>query len=283
MPRALALVLLISLAGCVATADYTVMRNDLNQVMVTQNELKKEVHALKKRLTEVSSTSRDRQILEALRQSQVSLREEIDALRGDLQALQAAVEEGQFRDERRWREAEEEDRNLRLELEALKEEIKSLQKAMAEINERIATATAPQEVPPSKETPEELYQRALQTLNQGDFQKARREFEEFMKRFPQSDLVDNAQFWIAESFYREGNYEEAILAYESLKKNYPKSNKIPDALYKQALAFEKLGDRNVAKTILKSIIQKFPDSDAAKRARETLERFEKTTPEKTRG
>ena len=37
-----------------------------------------------------------------------------------------------------------------------------------------------------------------------------------LKRFPQSDQADNAQFWIGETYYRENWYEKAILEYQKV-------------------------------------------------------------------
>ena len=89
------------------------------------------------------------------------------------------------------------------------------------------------------------------------------------------ELSDNAQFWIAESYYKEGNYEDAILSYENLIKKFPKSDKVPGAMLKQAFAFRALGDLNTTRVILSTLKERFPDSKEAEIATKKLKEIEK--------
>jgi TolA-binding protein len=41
-------------------------------------------------------------------------------------------------------------------------------------------------------------------------------FQSLIQKYPQSETVDNAQFWIGESYYREKWYERAILEYQTV-------------------------------------------------------------------
>ena len=54
----------------------------------------------------------------------------------------------------------------------------------------------------------------IMPLRKNRYKEAREQFEVFIKEFPQDELTDNAQFWIAETYYREEDFENAILAYE---------------------------------------------------------------------
>ena len=118
--------------------------------------------------------------------------------------------------------------------------------------------------------PEELYNSAYSKLSQGDFQGARKEFNEFLKLFPQTEYSDNAQFWIGECYYREKKYEEAILEFEEVVKQFPQGNKLPDALLKQAFSFIVLNDTNSAKLLLQKIIDRYPTSAQAEIAKAKL-------------
>ncbi len=120
---------------------------------------------------------------------------------------------------------------------------------------------------PSKEpvSPEEkLYETTLDIYNKGEYEKAIAGFKDFLKKYPDSNLADNAQFWIGESYMSLKQYESAILAYQEVIKKYPKGNKIPNALLRQALAFYEIKDKISSRLLLKKIIKQYPDSSEAK-------------------
>ncbi|MBW2026434.1 MAG: tol-pal system protein YbgF [Deltaproteobacteria bacterium] len=98
-------------------------------------------------------------------------------------------------------------------------------------------------------------------------------FKIFLKKYPTSDLADNAQFWIGESYMALKQYEKAILAFQDVIKKYPDGNKVPGAMLKQALAFYEIKDKVSSKLLLKKIIRKYPDSNEAKIAQAKLKAF----------
>ena len=129
---------------------------------------------------------------------------------------------------------------------------------------------------PKKETQkgntgkEAAYAAAYETFKEGKYEKARIEFQNFLKQYPKTEYSANAQFWIGECYYLDQKYEKAILEYEKVVKNYPDGNKVPYALLKQGLSFQKLGDKTSAKLILQQIIRDYPNTNQAKVARATL-------------
>ena len=122
-------------------------------------------------------------------------------------------------------------------------------------------------------TETELYLKAKEAFDSGDDETAREKFKTLLKQYPKSKNADNAQFWIAEIFYREQWFEKAILEYNKVIENYPKGNKAPDAMLKQGLAFYKLGDKANARVMLKECIRKYPKSHASQIARKKLKGF----------
>jgi tol-pal system protein YbgF len=117
----------------------------------------------------------------------------------------------------------------------------------------------------------DLYRDAYETFHKGDLEGARRKFEAFLKQYPNTELSDNAQFWIGETYFLKKDYEKAILEYEKAIVKYPEGDKIPAALFKQALSFLELGDKTNAKNLLKRVIEKYPHSDQAGIAKKKLE------------
>jgi len=117
---------------------------------------------------------------------------------------------------------------------------------------------------------EELYNRAKQTFDKGDYETARKGFQDLLEKYPQSNLANNAQFWIGEIYYREKWYEKAILEYQKVIENYPQGNKVSAALLKQGFAFLNIGDQANARLILRELINKYPESNEAKIAGQKL-------------
>lgn len=117
----------------------------------------------------------------------------------------------------------------------------------------------------------DLYKDAYETYQKGDYEGARRKFEAFLKQYPNTELSDNAQFWIGETYYGKKDYEKAILEYEKAIAKYPEGDKVPAALLKQALAFLELGDKTNGRNLLKRVIERYPQSEQADMAKKRLE------------
>ncbi len=83
----------------------------------------------------------------------------------------------------------------------------------------------------------EVYRSAYETYQKGDIEGARRKFEAFLKQYPNTELSDNAQFWIGETYYAKKDYEKAILEYEKVIAKYPEGDKVSAAMLKQAPPF----------------------------------------------
>jgi tol-pal system protein YbgF len=117
----------------------------------------------------------------------------------------------------------------------------------------------------------DLYKDAYETYQKGDYEGARRKFEAFLKQYPNTELSDNAQFWIGETYYGKKDYEKAILEYEKAIAKYPEGDKIPAALLKQAFSFLELGDKTNGRNLLKRVIERYPQSEQADMAKKRLD------------
>jgi tol-pal system protein YbgF len=135
----------------------------------------------------------------------------------------------------------------------------------------------PKEAPAETKVPStgtgvgDLYKDAYETFQRGNLEDARRKFEAFLKQYPNTELSDNAQFWIGETYYLKKDFEKAILEYEKAIAKYPEGDKIPAALFKQALSFLELGDKTNARNLFKRVIDRYPHSEQAEMAKKRLE------------
>jgi len=146
-----------------------------------------------------------------------------------------------------------------------------------------SAGTSPQQTAalPPEPTPQGVYNEAYNVLQAGNNRSAREQFKKFLNTYKDSELADNAQFWIGESYYREKKFEEAILSFEDLIKSYPKSAKIPEAYYKQALSFGAINDTVAAKAKLEMLLNEYPDGELAQRAKQKLQEMEQQNPAET--
>ena len=115
-----------------------------------------------------------------------------------------------------------------------------------------------------------LYASAYKTFKEGNYDKARTEFKNFLNQYPNTEYSDHAQFWIGECYYFEKKFEEAILEYDKVVKNYPKGSKVSSALLKEGFAFLMLGDKTSARAVLQQVINNYPNTSQERMARAKL-------------
>lgn len=118
--------------------------------------------------------------------------------------------------------------------------------------------------------PDELYNTAYLDFTKGNFDLAIEGFKRYLKFFPNTELSDNAQYWIGECYYSQKHYPDAILEFEKVISNYPQGNKVPSAIYKIGLAYQSMNEINKAKRYYQKVIKEYPNTTEAKLAKEKL-------------
>jgi len=281
------------LFGCASTKDVQILDREIDRFHSQVNTLKKENESIKNEMSALrSDLSSENQKLKA------DLLLRIENLQSEIRTLSTGIEEYKEFSKRpskeldrvkgdmegRLRILEEREKNLEEKNKAQEGKTKELEdrlKGMEVKTSGPATKQTESEKPISKEALAELkgvstgmgdlYKDAYETFHKGDLEGARRKFEAFLKQYPNTELSDNAQFWIGETYYLKKDFERAILEYEKAIVKYPEGDKIPAALFKQALAFFELGDKTNARNLLKRVIEKYPHSDQAEMAKKKLE------------
>lgn len=115
-----------------------------------------------------------------------------------------------------------------------------------------------------KETSQSLYNKGYDMYNQGKYPQTISIFREFLQKYSKDALADNAQYWIAESYYAQKLFDKAIEEFKKVEK-YPDGNKTPDAYYKIYLAYTEMGKKKEAEKWKKELLKKFKDSEPAKK------------------
>jgi tol-pal system protein YbgF len=95
-------------------------------------------------------------------------------------------------------------------------------------------------------------------------------FRGYITSFPRSDMADDAQVYIGNSYLQDGKNDKAIEAYDLAIRTYPNGNAIPEAYYKKGLALKNLRQNDQARQAFETLIRLFPQSDAAGLARQAL-------------
>lgn len=117
------------------------------------------------------------------------------------------------------------------------------------------------------------YQAALELLRQGRYPQAESAFAHFLTQYPDSELADNAQYWLGETHYVNRAFEPALEAFQLVLNRYPNSRKLPDALLKVGFCQYELQRWNEARAALQGVVEQFPDSTAARLASQRLDRM----------
>ncbi len=173
--------------------------------------------------------------------------------------------------------------NLTAQQKELSAQIQQMKDSLAASPKQAPVEAAPQVLAPVAAAPAEsgdlagdpaqLYKRAYDLLAAGKVKESQEAFSEFIRRFPQSDLADNAQYWIGEGFYSVKDFKNARDAFKAVVDHFPFGNKVPDAIYKEAICTGELGDKPGEKKLLQEIGEQYPYSEAAALAKDLLKKL----------
>lgn len=120
----------------------------------------------------------------------------------------------------------------------------------------------------------QLYDQAYFDLTRGNYDLAKSGFSEYLRLYPDTELADNALYWIGETEYVEHNYEEALEIFKQVHEKYTNGNKVPAALFKVGLCQLTLDRLEEAKSAFQALIEKHPATPEAAQADERLKELE---------
>jgi tol-pal system protein YbgF len=119
--------------------------------------------------------------------------------------------------------------------------------------------------------PQTLYQTAYNDYLRGAYDLSILGFRQYLESFPNTELADNATYWIGESYFSQGQYQQAIQEFDNIVTDYPRSDKVASALLKKAYSYLELGDTARGRAQLRSVISEYPSTDEANLARQRLD------------
>jgi tol-pal system protein YbgF len=193
-----------------------------------------------------------------------SLQQENQALRNEVETLRNTVEQ---RGERQRQQYGDLDRRL----QAFEQRASALARANADRPVLEGGSLAPGELPVPGGGDRANYQTAFELLKQGRYDQASLGFRQFLATYPDSKLADNAQYWLAESYYVTQKYKDALREFEAVTEQYPQSRKIPDALLKIGYCNYELKRYDAARKALTAVVQDYKETTAARLAGQRLQ------------
>jgi len=198
-------------------------------------------------------------MLQNSQQSQADAVSELQALRSENQELRNELETLQFESNR----SADRQRQLYIDLDQRLQAIESRGGAGSAGVGGAAGAGGTQ-------TDREAYQAAFDELREGRYKQAGKGFALFLAEFPDSQLRDNAQYWLAETHYVSKDFNEALAGFQKVIADYPSSRKVSDAWLKIGFCQYELKNYGDARQALVNVTNQFPQSTAGKLARERL-------------
>jgi tol-pal system protein YbgF len=240
--RVLAGVLMVVLAGCALTPA------EDDPVQVRLNDLDN-------RLTRIEKMMANQNLVEIANDLE-SMRTEIRGMRNETDQI------GQGADVTRKQQ-----RDLYADLD---QRLKSLE-AHGVVPADAAPATAAQAENPGDD--KASYQAAFELLKASKYAAAIDAFQRFVANYPDSSLIDNANYWLGEAFYVNKAFPDALRAFRGVIEKYPTSRKYPDALLKTGFCYYELKQWSAAKERLQKVTAQFADSAAGRLAQQRLEKM----------
>jgi tol-pal system protein YbgF len=118
--------------------------------------------------------------------------------------------------------------------------------------------------------PDELYRSAYEDYMRGNYDLAADGFAEYRRRWPNTELTDNALYWIGECYDAQEKPQEALDTFTKVLEDYPTSDKAAAAQLKKGLIYLKMGDQGQGVVNLQYVVYEHPGTREADLAREQL-------------
>ena len=102
------------------------------------------------------------------------------------------------------------------------------------------------------------YAKAQTSSRKTDYERAARDFDRLLKRFPSTKYADRALYYRAESLFQSDEEQQSISSYSELVKRFPNSEFHADALYGLGTALEAIDSNQKAEEAFSQFTNKYP-------------------------
>jgi tol-pal system protein YbgF len=117
------------------------------------------------------------------------------------------------------------------------------------------------------------YDQAFALIQARRYDEAAAAFNSYLAANPNGRLADNAQYWLAETYYVRRDFQGALPEFQKVIDNFPRSAKLPDALLKVGYCNFEMQRWDAARSALQQVTRQYPDTTAARLAQQRLDRI----------
>jgi len=118
---------------------------------------------------------------------------------------------------------------------------------------------------------EDLFQSGIRNYREGDYVRARLDFQDILARLPLNQRSSAAQLMLGKTLYKLGEYEKAIQAAEDLLDRYPQSRYAPYATYLIGSCHYREGRYDEALLAYNRVLDMEADEGLMRRAEEVID------------
>ncbi len=119
----------------------------------------------------------------------------------------------------------------------------------------------------------DAYQKAFNTMKDGQYEQAITEFKSFITQYPAGELSDNALYWLGEANYATRHYKVAVQEFRKLLELRPNSTKAADAMLKLGYAYYELAEWDSARKVLTDVVSRYANTTAARLSESRLQKM----------
>jgi tol-pal system protein YbgF len=118
------------------------------------------------------------------------------------------------------------------------------------------------------------FDNAKAVFKRANYQGARKQFDEFLLRYPHGGYAPAARFWKGNAEFLQGDYKSALLTLRPLQMAEPNYQKTPEAMLAIANCYSELKDPQAARKTLEELVEQYERTEAASVARDRLSKLQ---------
>ena len=261
-----------------------ILRRDVNAVQTNLDLMLRKIDAIIDDGIKPVSESLQRGVdeIQILKNAQLDLQTQLEEARKEVRELRGQVEEskamaggsqrGQMEETRSLAIRQEEQQRVHLEEQR---KIREMQRAMEERLNGLPLLVSEDGASFYAQTSEKKeFDNAKAVFQRANYQGARKQFDEFLLRYPHSGYAAAARFWKGNAEFLQGNYKSALLTLRPLQMAEPNYKKTPEAMLVIANCYSELKDPQAARTTLEELVEQYERSEEASVARDRLSKLQ---------
>ncbi|MGE3148045.1 MAG: tol-pal system protein YbgF [Pseudorhodoplanes sp.] len=113
-------------------------------------------------------------------------------------------------------------------------------------------------VAPPSQTPRDLFDLGVGSIQRKDYALAEEAFRDFLKRYPSDRMVPDAQYWLGESLFQRQRYRDAAEIFLGISTKYETAGKAPDAMLRLGQSLAALREKEAACATFAQVGVKYP-------------------------